>query len=1047
VTEKRFDIVVQDKVARTIKTELDAIGASAKGTRGFVSDLKKEMSTLASAQGGMGSAASTNNRNMREQAASTYAASRAQVRYRQDIEASTRALREQAQAARDLASARAAAAGAGVPTQGGQQYGPPAPGPRTQPRPAPAPGPSAGPASAGPASAGGTAATAANIAAAARSSRELSANGGLAANAFANLAYNVNDVVVSLGSGQKLMTVALQQGAQIAQIPMQAGISWKQFGSQAAVSFGLVKRTGDAALDAAAAQATMAASALAQAEAAAAGNVRVAETEAALAAAQQRTATTSTEQTAAAARLTAANEALAASNAEAAVATEALEAAQGTAARAQTAAAGAATRGLSAFARAGLVGVTVATAAAGAIALLTKEANDDSGLKKYTTAMGYTKAEVKKLNAVTVEWGDTTKAVMQVVGGDVAAYAKGIGGSLRDQIKKEVVATAAQFGLSMDDIKQFMGDAMDWVSTKAKQGMASLYALGAGTKAYLGELEKGGIGGLFKTMTGNGDPNLLANTYGKAYKEGLAGVEAGAKYLGSLDDRITDRARKNASARQASMAKDYFDPKKGPKAPKGWDRAQELKNANAELDAQVKLTSKYGDELERANQLEQIAKKFRDHNVPLTAAETAGLEAKIRALQEGRRVQEAMTAADEAANGSSRKYEASVTALNNLLDSGAISQEQYREQMRLTERAYEDATNPLAALNRELMRNGELMGLYGRDRDVKSYIQQLEQAAEAQGKSIYEQDAPPTTTNGNEVVVTAGRRRMTTEAQGMVDEYKRQQQQEEYTRFFEQNDSRQRAQDPSDPSYALEKHKELYAELKRLRETDVIDEGEAAQRKADLDRAYLDARLANASTVLGNLSALQSSKNREVAALGKAAAMTQATIDGIAAVQAALRGPPGPPWSYAIAASTGVMAAANVAKIAGIGFKQGGYTGSGNPNDVAGPVHRNEFVFDAAATSRIGVPALEAIRRGEGVASPANDNGGRGIGGPRVTISPMPGVFVEEVATSDDHIMLLARRAARDEAPKAVARDLRSGANSHMGTAMKTTYGTPRIDR
>lgn len=46
------------------------------------------------------------------------------------------------------------------------------------------------------------------------------------------------------------------------------------------------------------------------------------------------------------------------------------------------------------------------------------------------------------------------------------------------------------------------------------------------------------------------------------------------------------------------------------------------------------------------------------------------------------------------------------------------------------------------------------------------------------------------------------------------------------------------------------------------------------------------------------------------------------------------------------------------------GFEVGGATGGSNPKKVAGVVHQKEFVFDAAATSRIGVGNLEAIRRG-----------------------------------------------------------------------------------
>lgn len=54
----------------------------------------------------------------------------------------------------------------------------------------------------------------------------------------------------------------------------------------------------------------------------------------------------------------------------------------------------------------------------------------------------------------------------------------------------------------------------------------------------------------------------------------------------------------------------------------------------------------------------------------------------------------------------------------------------------------------------------------------------------------------------------------------------------------------------------------------------------------------------------------------------------------------------------------------SIATLFGGGFASGGYTGDGSPTDIAGPVHKKEFVFDAAATSRIGIPTLEALRRG-----------------------------------------------------------------------------------
>lgn len=47
------------------------------------------------------------------------------------------------------------------------------------------------------------------------------------------------------------------------------------------------------------------------------------------------------------------------------------------------------------------------------------------------------------------------------------------------------------------------------------------------------------------------------------------------------------------------------------------------------------------------------------------------------------------------------------------------------------------------------------------------------------------------------------------------------------------------------------------------------------------------------------------------------------------------------------------------------GFREGGFTGNGGVNDVAGVVHGQEYVFDAGATARIGVENLDALRRGD----------------------------------------------------------------------------------
>ncbi len=97
-------------------------------------------------------------------------------------------------------------------------------------------------------------------------------------------------------------------------------------------------------------------------------------------------------------------------------------------------------------------------------------------------------------------------------------------------------------------------------------------------------------------------------------------------------------------------------------------------------------------------------------------------------------------------------------------------------------------------------------------------------------------------------------------------------------------------------------------------------------------------------------------------AVQKAFALAEAIISTEAAITLALASSP-PPMNFVMAALAGAKGAAAVATILGTGFERGGYTGHGPRGEVAGVVHRGEFVNDATATARFR-PMLEAMNRG-----------------------------------------------------------------------------------
>lgn len=116
--------------------------------------------------------------------------------------------------------------------------------------------------------------------------------------------------------------------------------------------------------------------------------------------------------------------------------------------------------------------------------------------------------------------------------------------------------------------------------------------------------------------------------------------------------------------------------------------------------------------------------------------------------------------------------------------------------------------------------------------------------------------------------------------------------------------------------------KQLTAAQSKAQQNDIF----AVQKFEELSNRQ---RLANLQSTFGTIASLQSSSSKELFAIGKAAAIATATIDGIQAVQKALASAP-PPFNFALAAAVGVVQASNLSKIASskpTGFESGGVIG------------------------------------------------------------------------------------------------------------------------
>lgn len=175
----------------------------------------------------------------------------------------------------------------------------------------------------------------------------------------------------------------------------------------------------------------------------------------------------------------------------------------------------------------------------------------------------------------------------------------------------------------------------------------------------------------------------------------------------------------------------------------------------------------------------------------------------------------------------------------------------------------------------------------------------------------------------------------------------------------------------------------LKDEQKKKQELQLLD----ANRQKALQEAITKNELENQRTrqqnlkdSLSSIATLTSSSNKELFAIGKAAALATATIDGIAAVQKALASAP-PPFNFVIAALVGTVQALNLSKIASQqppSFAQGGIVpGSSFVGDnVQANVNSGELVLTRQQQANLFQQSNEGGSSG-GVIAAINELGNR----------------------------------------------------------------------
>lgn len=317
--------------------------------------------------------------------------------------------------------------------------------------------------------------------------------------------------------------------------------------------------------------------------------------------------------------------------------------------------------------------------------------------------------------------------------------------------------------------------------------------------------------------------------------------------------------------------------------------------------------------------------------------------------------------------------------LNEAQKLGLISAEQNAKYLELAKRYYQDIINPLGKINRELDEQANLLRVSSHEREVETQLLAYTKDLQSQGITLTQAETVAlreklqALRDQNAVVaaqdqllaqsVDARRAYVTqlTAIQNLL---------ADTSSGFTQGDAATAINAMAPDLFAgtqvqleaqIASFQAMYEQIDLLRQKDLISEETASVARTRVALMQNELRLKGTQDFFSNLASLSSSGNKRIAAIGKAAAVTQATIDGILAVQKALAAPPGWPYNAPQVIAVGVAQAANVAKLAG--FEEGGFTGNFGRKTVAGMVHGQEYVVNADATRR-NRAALEAMNAG-----------------------------------------------------------------------------------
>lgn len=516
--------------------------------------------------------------------------------------------------------------------------------------------------------------------------------------------------------------------------------------------------------------------------------------------------------------------------------------------------------------------------------------------------------------------------------------------------------------------------------------------------------------------------------FGKLWAESLEdGFKSQGGALQKVLDNTFNRAAEIGAGRRSGAATqlrgagvDQTGGTTDDKAAKAAERrALAMEKINTQLDNEISRMFQLQPQREAQAKFDQIEESLIQKKIKLTDDEANSIKAKIKAIQDATEVQKQFDSIYNEAVGPMKEYNATLTAANQLLAMGAITQEQYSRSVLKSSEAYANSQDPMRQYNKDLQQQFDLLNMLPKQREIEQQIMQVQNDLLAKGIEL------------NETELAQLRERLTLLQQvnavsqqeaSLLDASvnKRQAYIDQLTAINRLRADQSSGFTAGDQAGAtdsllqgmgidttnfqtsidaqLASYQTYVEQLKMLNDQKLISDQEYAAASMQIELQRQNVYLNSASQFFGNLTALQKSENKKLAAVGKAAAIAQAmisTYQSATSAYAAMAGIPyvGPALGAAAAAAAIVAGLANVQQIRSqnVGFQSGGYTGSMGVSEVAGVVHGQEYVMNAAATNRIGVNDLQALQSGAASVQRNDDQAGKGNVG---TQAPAPAPVV-----------------------------------------------------